>query len=109
MSVFCWHHHNKMQEGIEKGLLRELNPGRLAPEARIIPLDQAAIVMGGENVYQDLCSQIQACFECISMHGQIGSVATCGMLVHFQTFWVHEFEWSIDMQYYLLISNTGYW
>ena len=26
----------------EKGLLRELNPGPLAPEARIIPLDQAA-------------------------------------------------------------------
>ena len=25
-----------------KGLLRELNPGPLAPEARIIPLDQAA-------------------------------------------------------------------
>ena len=26
----------------EKGLLRELNPGPLAPEARITPLDQAA-------------------------------------------------------------------
>ena len=26
----------------EKGLLRELNPGPLTPEARIIPLDQAA-------------------------------------------------------------------
>ena len=26
----------------EKGLLWELNPGPLAPEARIIPLDQAA-------------------------------------------------------------------
>ena len=26
-----------------KGLLRELNPGPLAPEARIIPLDQAAV------------------------------------------------------------------
>ena len=25
-----------------KGLLRELNPGPLAPEARITPLDQAA-------------------------------------------------------------------
>ena len=25
-----------------KGLLRELNPGSLAPEARIMPLDQAA-------------------------------------------------------------------
>ena len=36
---------------LTKGLLRELNPGPLAPEARIIPLDQAAstilaIVMG---------------------------------------------------------------
>ena len=27
-----------------KGLLRELNPGPLAPEARIMPLDQAANV-----------------------------------------------------------------
>ena len=27
---------------LAKGLLRELNPGPLAPEARIIPLDQAA-------------------------------------------------------------------
>ena len=27
---------------LTKGLLRELNPGPLAPEARIIPLDQAA-------------------------------------------------------------------
>ena len=26
------------------GLLRELNPGPLAPEARIIPLDQAAMI-----------------------------------------------------------------
>ena len=26
----------------QKGLLRELNPGPVAPEARIIPLDQAA-------------------------------------------------------------------
>ena len=29
----------------EKGLLRELNPGPLAPEARIIPLDQAAVTL----------------------------------------------------------------
>ena len=27
---------------VKTGLLRELNPGPLAPEARIIPLDQAA-------------------------------------------------------------------
>ena len=27
----------------KEGLLRELNPGPLAPKARIIPLDQAAI------------------------------------------------------------------
>ena len=32
---------------LRKGLLRELNPGPLAPEARIIPLDQAA---GGETL-----------------------------------------------------------
>ena len=29
----------------EKGLLRELNPGPLAPEARIMPLDQAALLI----------------------------------------------------------------
>ena len=28
---------------IKHGLVRELNPGPLAPEARIIPLDQRAI------------------------------------------------------------------
>ena len=33
---FHWHRH------MTQGLLRELNPGPLAPEARIIPLDQAA-------------------------------------------------------------------
>ena len=32
----------KVLEGRGKGLLRELNPGPLAPEARFIPLDQAA-------------------------------------------------------------------
>ena len=32
----------KVLGGRGKGLLRELNPGPLAPEARIIPLDQAA-------------------------------------------------------------------
>ena len=35
----CMHH---MNISILNGLLRELNPGPLAPEARIIPLDQAA-------------------------------------------------------------------
>jgi hypothetical protein len=29
-------------DAISKGLFRELNPGPLAPEARIIPLDQTA-------------------------------------------------------------------
>lgn len=29
-------------EGKKKGLVRESNPGPLAPEARIIPLDQQA-------------------------------------------------------------------
>ena len=29
-------------QNIGMGLLRELNPGPLAPEARIMPLDQAA-------------------------------------------------------------------
>ena len=29
-------------QGVGKGLLWELNPGPLAPEARIMPLDQAA-------------------------------------------------------------------
>ena len=31
-----------LKKRLFKGLLRELNPGPLAPEARIIPLDQAA-------------------------------------------------------------------
>ena len=31
-----------VSQSVIKGLLRELNPGPLAPEARIIPLDQAA-------------------------------------------------------------------
>ena len=32
--------------GKKKGLFWELNPGPLAPETRIIPLDQAAKVIG---------------------------------------------------------------
>ena len=32
----------RLRHAIFKGLLRELNPGPLAPGARIIPLDQAA-------------------------------------------------------------------
>ena len=38
-----------------KGLLRELNPGPLAPEARIIPLDQAAIVV---------VALLRMCYDC---------------------------------------------
>ena len=34
--------NGKLYESEIKGLLRELNPGPLAPEARIMPLDQAA-------------------------------------------------------------------
>ena len=34
--------HAANQMGVQEGLLRELNPGPLAPEARIMPLDQAA-------------------------------------------------------------------
>ena len=37
--MFCAHGHPILST---IGLLRELNPGPLAPEARIIPLDQAA-------------------------------------------------------------------
>ena len=37
-----------------KGLLLELNPGPLAPEARIIPLDQAA---------GDVCAIYETCHE----------------------------------------------
>jgi hypothetical protein len=32
----------KLSDSMSKGLFRELNPGPLAPEARIIPLDQTA-------------------------------------------------------------------
>ena len=34
----------KIHDIEKKGLLRELNPGPLAPEARIMPLDQAAMI-----------------------------------------------------------------
>ena len=37
-----WHQSG---QGGTQGLLRELNPGPLAPEARIMPLDQAAICL----------------------------------------------------------------
>ena len=37
LSVICAH-----EGAMVKGLLRELNPGPLAPEARIMPPDQAA-------------------------------------------------------------------
>ena len=41
-------HHMKYIESHSKhiGLVRELNPGPLAPEARIIPLDQRATSIG---------------------------------------------------------------
>jgi hypothetical protein len=43
-AIPMWKHHRILILPMHKrkGLLRELNPGPLAPEARIIPLDQAA-------------------------------------------------------------------
>ena len=38
--------HGKLYESKIKGLLRELNPGSLAPEARIMPLGQTALYPG---------------------------------------------------------------
>ena len=40
----------------KNGLLRELNPGPLAPEARIMPLDQAAVLENSPG-YRTPCSQ----------------------------------------------------
>jgi hypothetical protein len=37
--------------GQKEGLVRELNPGPLAPEARIIPLDQRADIFTGLLYY----------------------------------------------------------
>ena len=44
----------KKKKGNEKGPVRESNPGPLAPEARIIPLDQQA-------KYSSLCEN--RCFK----------------------------------------------
>ena len=43
----------------EKGLLRELNPGPLAPEARIIPLDHQAMRYHGEQILLISLSKIR--------------------------------------------------
>ena len=51
-----------------KGLLRELNPGPLAPEARIIPLDQAAIVR---------VALLRMCYDC-GLRIFEGSPSSCG-------------------------------
>jgi hypothetical protein len=37
--------------GIKQGLVRDLNPGPLAPEARIIPLNQRAMLEGGFGIW----------------------------------------------------------
>ncbi|CAK9808550.1 hypothetical protein ANTQUA_LOCUS5647 [Anthophora quadrimaculata] len=50
----------KIKKGKQKinqlGLVRDLNPGPLAPEARIIPLDQRAILGCPEAVQMDNAS-----------------------------------------------------
>ena len=51
-----------------QGLLRELNPGPLAPEARIIPLDQAAIVR---------VALLRMCYDCGLCIFE-GSPSSCG-------------------------------
>ena len=40
---------------VDKGLLWELNPGPLAPEARIIPLDQTAMHLIGRVGWMSVC------------------------------------------------------
>ena len=56
-----------------KGLLRELNPGPLAPEARIMPLDQAA------NVHLAVC-----CMTPHLTHGDIHRALELGYRVQLQ-------------------------
>ena len=43
-------HNPDQQKRCRRGLLRELNPGPLAPEARIMPLDQAASCICDQNI-----------------------------------------------------------
>ena len=42
----------------KSGLLRELNPGPLAPEARIIPLDQAAGLIAFNTVNATIAAHV---------------------------------------------------
>ena len=49
-----------------KGLFWELNPGPLAPEARIMPLDQTA---NGAHVSSGTCNY---CSPCCQPHGSAG-------------------------------------
>ena len=42
MSCYIYHIFEKIKN---EGLVRDLNPGPLAPEARIIPLDQRADIL----------------------------------------------------------------
>ena len=48
----------------EKGLLRELNPGPLAPEARIIPLDQAADSISANAILFQFFSHMTIQWRC---------------------------------------------
>ena len=57
-----------------EGLFRELNPGPLAPEARIMPLDQAA------NVHLAVC-----CMGPHQTHGDIHRALELGYTVQLHT------------------------
>ena len=56
-----------------KGLLRELNPGPLAPEARIMPLDQAALMqppkigLSGSGIYETSVAHLRMSNGCVQM------------------------------------------
>ena len=61
---------------LKDGLLRELNLGRLAPQARIIPLDQAAVIY--RNTFA-LITQVQVRIELGNLYFYVTVFYECGV------------------------------
>ena len=63
-----------------KGLLRELNPGPLAPEARIMPLDQAA---NDKFAFLALLKAATPCFIVLLLSADCACLSFyCSLLIH---------------------------
>ena len=69
---------------VTKGLLWEVNPGPLAPEARIIPLDQAADGMSEPTVASSTHASAAPRSKGCSLQLQCRSNVRCGMQQHVQ-------------------------